>query len=169
MIGERVAEARVLDLFAGSGALGLEAWSRGAASVTFVENHRRGMQNLRSNVEALVPVEHHDDFRYQVADVLAALRRLSSGGTAGGGFDLIFADPPYYENWLERTLPVIDETKILAEGGWLLFEQHRREVVPEVVGWTLEKDKLYGTTRVLIFRFNDAPSGGRRPATPNPE
>lgn len=87
ILGDKLAEARVLDLFAGSGALGLEALSRGAASATFVELNAPSLQALRQNIAALgvddaVTVHRGDALRY--------VARLSYGQ-----FDLVMADPPY--------------------------------------------------------------------------
>jgi len=152
MLGpDRVADAEVLDLFAGSGALGLEAWSRGAARVTFVEKHRKGTELIKENIRELAgkvaPLE------VVATDAAGYLRRNSMARR----FDIIFADPPYYEEWLRKMLEALAEGDALGPGGVLVFEQHKREPLEEVLEafegvFELTKNKLYGTTRVLFVQ-----------------
>lgn len=154
MLGpDRVLGASVLDLFAGSGALGLEAWSRGAAKITFVEKHRSGTASIRNNVKALCSPE--DPLDIVVSDAGTFLRRTRNR------YDIIFADPPYYDEWLAKMLdamgggePAVKSRQALKAGGILIFEQHRSEPVEEVLEnrpFELVKNKLYGTTRVLFL------------------
>ena len=89
ILGAAVAEARVLDLFAGTGALGIEALSRGAAAAVFVEDHPEALKGLRRNLETLGLVERSQVLPLPVA---AALRKLAARGEP---FDLVFLDPPY--------------------------------------------------------------------------
>jgi 16S rRNA (guanine966-N2)-methyltransferase len=96
--------ARCLDLFAGSGALGLEAASRGAAQVTMVERDRRVAAALQENLRLL----QAEDARVVTADAMAFLRR-----PAPAPFDLVFLDPPYHQGWVGRC------AEALAAGGWL--------------------------------------------------
>ncbi len=149
-LGEAVVGARVLELFAGSGALGIEAWSRGAAFVCWVESDRRVLAVLRENVQALcragAPVETRP------SDALAFLNK----GWTGEPFDLVLADPPYDrgrgEGWLERLLLALEEGGILRAGGLLIFEQGTDENVPDRRGWDLLRNREYGGTRLLIWR-----------------
>jgi len=109
----KVPGARCLDLFAGSGALGLEALSRGAGEVVMVEKHAAAANALRANI-ALLRAEravllHDDAFRY--------LQRES------GAFDLIFLDPPFRQNLLEPLLETITAKALLAAGGMIYLEQ----------------------------------------------
>ncbi|HPJ57741.1 MAG TPA: RsmD family RNA methyltransferase, partial [Kiritimatiellia bacterium] len=104
-------EARVLDLFAGTGAMGLEAWSRGAAQVEWVESSKAVLRDLRANVAACgVPPEAG---RVTAADVFQRLAHPCPGK----GHDLVLADPPYQqareEGWLEKL------AILLAKGGWI--------------------------------------------------
>ena len=89
ILGAAVAEARVLDLFAGTGALGIEALSRGAAAAVFVEDHPEALKGLRRNLETLGLLERSQVLPLPVA---AALRKLSARGAP---FGLVFLDPPY--------------------------------------------------------------------------
>ena len=149
-LGEAVVGARVLDLFAGSGALGIEAWSRGASFVCWVEADRRIAGTLKENVRNLCGGGAPTEIRQ-----LDALSFLKKGWT-GQPFDMILADPPYdregKKGWLGRLLPALEEGDMLAAEGLLVFEQSASENTPEPFGWSLLRDKKYGDTRVLFFR-----------------
>ncbi len=98
ILGAAVAEARVLDLFAGTGALGIEALSRGAAAAVFVEDHPEALKGLRRNLETLGLLDRSQVLPLPVA---AALRKLAARGEP---FDLVFLDPPYGGGVAEATL-----------------------------------------------------------------
>lgn len=135
--------ARVLDLFAGAGGLGLEAWSRGAASVTAVEKVSKHWKNLQANFQTLSAPElgSHEVVR---ADVYDYLKRPV------GPFDLIFADPPYDEVDLPKLLEVLGDA--LAPDGLLVFEMHKRDSVEVSKDWKLLKEKKYGSTKVIFLK-----------------
>ena len=118
----RLPDARVLDLFAGSGALGLEALSRGAAGATLVECDRRTLAVLRANIE----VVGLDGAVVLPVDVATAL----AGQLPGGPFDLVFADPPYRTSAAEvdRILEVL--VGHLAPGATVVVERARRDPAP---------------------------------------
>jgi len=147
MIAPWVGNAQVIDVFAGSGSLGLEAWSRGAAAVTFVEQHRNGMKMLKDNVRELAG--DHEELQCICSDGLKFLSQNRWGLSA----DLIFADPPYDQHicWLENTLRAVQEGSILEPNGRLIFELGKKDPdeIPE--GWTCLRDKSYGGTRVLVM------------------
>jgi len=140
---------KVLDLFAGSGALGMEAWSRGADSVILVEQHAAIWKNLQSNIEAL-RTDQLGAIKCIKSDALAYLAR------AGQGFDLILADPPYdLPNALEKTLAGIAAHSVLTDDGTLVYELRTKRTSVEVPKeWTLLRDKKYGQSRVLILKLN---------------
>ena len=158
-IAEFVPGIRVLDLFAGSGALGLEAWSRGAASVCWVESDRRVFDVLKQNVTALCTKEGGGT-QCRLADALLFLRK----GGEGEPFSLILADPPYDragdKSWLENTLRAVEESSILAGRGLLVFEQSAGEAVVERAGWALLRDRKYGDTRLLMYRRDNGLAEG---------
>ena len=159
-LGETIVGARVLELFAGSGALGIEAWSRGAAQVCWVEADHRVAAILKENVQTLCRDGAPTDVRR-----LDALLFLKKGWT-GKPFDIILADPPYDRDgrmgWLGQLLPVLEEGGMLRPGGLLIFEQGVSENVLEKSGWELLRDREYGDTRLLIFRRATG-SGEERP------
>lgn len=133
--------ARVLDLFAGSGALGIEALSRGAAHATFVEPDRRARQALEANLAATGLIDRATVVAGRAEGQLA---RLAGGGDGPAApFDLALCDPPYaFTAWDEllRTLP--------AE---VVVCESDREVVPPP-GWVVVRGRPYGTTFVVIAR-----------------
>jgi 16S rRNA (guanine966-N2)-methyltransferase len=140
MLGD-VAALRVLDLFAGSGALGIEALSRGAASATFVERSPPALAALRANVASLGLDERA---RIVAGDALTALR-------APAKYDLVFLDPPYataatFEGALARELPAL-----LAPGGRVISESDRR--APLELALPLSRERRYGDTMIRIHEL----------------
>jgi 16S rRNA (guanine966-N2)-methyltransferase len=148
-LAAHVPGARVLDLFAGTGALGLEAWSRGAAWVEWVENGKGALRALRENVRALGMPDPAG--RILAADVF----KLVGFPAAGGAFDLVLADPPYAEaranGWLERLAELLGRNGWVKPGGVLVYETEGHDALPQPAGWRLARDKTYGSTRVLIW------------------
>ena len=143
-----VAGCEFLDLFAGSGAVGLEALSRGAKSVTFVERERRHLAVLNENV---------DGFRVQstAVDVVAAdaYRWLST--YVGPGFTIGFADPPYAlgeEKGYASVLATLAERGVIRPGGLFIAEMTAVQKAEETPGWELIRDRTYGKTRLCIWR-----------------
>ena len=133
--------ADVLDLFAGSGAMGLEALSRGAAGVVFVESELDAVRAIERNLDKL---------RLTGATVLRvdASTGLTQEVAAGRKYDLVLVDPPYamtdYES-LDRYLP-----RVLADDGLLVFESSARQQ-PELPGLAVRTTRRYGSTRVTVF------------------
>jgi len=138
-LGSSIPGARVVDLFAGSGALGLESLSRGAASVTFVEKAREALRALDANVGALAA---GDRTRVVREDVFRFLNR-----TPAGTFDLALADPPYGEGHAARLLEFV-AAKPFARELWV--EHHSRELIPDLPGLT---QRRYGDTTLTIWEF----------------
>lgn len=144
-LGESVRDARVLDAFAGSGALGLEALSRGAAKATFMEAGREALAAVRSN--AAGPVF---EGRCEIlpGDSLTGARRLAK---AGRNFDIILLDPPYVSDLLARMLEVIAAGRLLAPGGCIVAE-HPRDVPPTLPpGFEFTRTRNYGNTSVSFI------------------
>lgn len=144
----RVPGARVLDLFAGTGAYGLEALSRGAALATWVESDRRVLEALRENVASLCGPGSLQDRSAGVvaADVLQFLARYGSGAP----YDLIFADPPYDRDggWLKKILSALTGRSILKSDGLLVMEQSSRAPTVLRAGWQELKRRVYGETQI---------------------
>jgi 16S rRNA (guanine966-N2)-methyltransferase len=143
-LGEKVIGARVLDLFAGAGGLGIEAMSRGAASAVFLESNRNAARAIERNL-AIVAVNG----RVQIQDVFDFLKY------ATGHFDIIFADPPYeaapgdkaYTDLLlnDPRIPVL-----LALDGVFVLEKRPGEHLPHHRHWKITRARRYGATEVIF-------------------
>ena len=142
---DRVPGARFLDLFAGSGAVGLEANSRGAAFVCFVEADPRVLRDLEKNAAGL-PRESWRRWRGRLPGALA---QLESAGEPG--FDLVFADPPYA--FTEYAKLIESSALVLAAGGELAVEASARAALPEAAGGLRRTDeRRYGETTLSFDR-----------------
>ncbi len=150
-LGELVPDSRVLDLFAGSGALGIEAMSRGGASSIFVEQHGPTADVIRKNLQITKlsgSIQQMDVFRF--LDLYAHETN----------FDLIFADPPY----VKRPQPGVEESNFanqllshpklapsLTPSGLLILECERRQSLTSLPLWKIRTDRSYGDSRILIL------------------
>jgi 16S rRNA (guanine966-N2)-methyltransferase len=148
-LGDYTVGARVLDLFAGSGAMGLEAWSRGASKVWWVEADRVVYAVLKKNIETLC--RGGGEVRSIHADVLRFVSKPPEEP-----FDLVLADPPYdrdgTQNWIGQLLDLLQDNGIVKPGGFFVFEQSADEQIAENPGWILVKEKKYGDTRLVFYR-----------------
>lgn len=145
ILGSRVDSAAALDLFAGSGALGLEALSRGARSAVFVEPDPAAFEALRGNIERLGAA----DADALPLDYRRALRRLRARGSR---FGLVFLDPPYGRGMAPESAAGLTTAGLLETGATVVVEEAARApdaVFPE--GWEPVADRRYGDTRVMIF------------------
>ncbi len=133
---------RVLDLYSGTGALGFEALSRGAASVVSIDKSSKAILKQKQWAEQHLPAAAYKGY---AASLPGALKRLS------GGFELIMADPPYSQPLKSDMLMSLVE--LLAPEGWLVYETdvHLKEI-PQAEGLTLARDKKVGETRLLFYR-----------------
>ena len=132
-------ELVVADLFAGTGALGLEALSRGAGSCTFVERDREARARLEANARRLGAL---DRCRISAAD---------AARFAGGPFDLVFLDPPYGEGLASACLESLARSGSIAPGGWVAAETARAEPL-DAPGFTLEAERVHGKARLSLLR-----------------
>jgi 16S rRNA (guanine(966)-N(2))-methyltransferase RsmD len=128
VIGARIADARVLDLYAGTGAIGLEAISRGAAHATFVERERTALETLRANVAALGV---GGSARVLAADVPVALRRLTEEGAR---FDCIVLDPPYGLELAPACVDWLAPGVLLGDNALLAVQAFHKEALPAAAG-----------------------------------
>lgn len=152
MLGELVDGARVLDLFAGSGALGLECLSRGSESATFVEQHAPAAALIQENLTRT----KLKGGKVMRADAFAALRRFQE---LQQKFDLVFADPPYTKkpgdtDFSGQLLASEALRHLLEPGGLLVLEtmvtKRDSGVIPN---WEVVRDRAYGSTRILLLQL----------------
>ncbi|MDD2573255.1 MAG: 16S rRNA (guanine(966)-N(2))-methyltransferase RsmD [Bacillota bacterium] len=150
IIGPNIYDSIVLDLFAGTGSLGLEALSRGAEFVTFVEKSPNSLRILKENIK-LTGFVNRSEVLYT-----DALKALEGFERADRVFDLIFIDPPYRDNFYEKTLFSIEKCGIIRNGGLVIVEYPDSvkldrgfcRLVPV-------KNKIYGSTAISIFTRGD--------------
>ena len=159
-LGEAITDARVLDLFAGSGALGIEALSRGAASVLFVEKDRQLTEAIEKNL-----AKTKLDGRVRRQEVFEFLQR--SSGTER--FQIIFADPPYEktesgERFTEKLLTNQALAQLLAPDGVFVLEKRPAERIPATRIWNIVRARSYGATEVLFLQGVASPSRRRAAA-----
>jgi 16S rRNA (guanine966-N2)-methyltransferase len=146
-LGDAVIGARLLDLFAGSGALGIEGLSRGAASAVFVESNPQSAETIERN---LTKTELKGRIRQQ--DTFDFLRHAPTSEL----FDIVFADPPYEkmedgEHFTEKLLANQALPQLLDLGGTFVLEKRPVEALPEIKMWHLVRQKKYGATEVLFL------------------
>jgi 16S rRNA (guanine966-N2)-methyltransferase len=151
-LGDAVIGARVLDLFAGSGALGIEALSRGASSVVFVEADRQSAEIIEGNL-----AKTHLEGRVRQQDVFDFLRYASGAEM----FHIIFADPPYEktetgERFTEKLLANEELAQLLDRNGIFVLEKRPVEGLPEAKLWRVIRQKTYGATEVLFLSATNA-------------
>ncbi|MFL6724726.1 MAG: 16S rRNA (guanine(966)-N(2))-methyltransferase RsmD [Sphingomicrobium sp.] len=132
---------RVADLYAGSGALGLEALSRGASHATFVEHDRMALKAIEANLAALEAVDR------------TAIRAMSAAVLpAVDPFDLVFADPPYAPGSGTAAVAAVKSAGWLAEGGWMAIETQKGDAVAPPDGWEVDAERDIGRARLTLLR-----------------
>jgi len=138
----------VLDLFAGTGALGLEAYSRGASRVVFVERSRKVAHALRKRLRSLDLEDAGKDLKLLSMDAEKALRVLSKPPTEGDriSFDFVFMDPPYADGHRVGTLEALFAARVLSTDGVVVVEGPKRHPLPAVVGGRVLEERFYGDT-----------------------
>ena len=136
--------ARCLDLYAGTGALGLEALSRGAANAVFVEKSSAAVRQLKKNVELL----EAGGATILNQDALDYLRSKPAET-----FDLVFLDPPFAADLLEETCRLLAKQQLLADGALVYLEQDRSRAEPDLpAGWQVQKNKTAGNVRYMLVQ-----------------
>jgi 16S rRNA (guanine966-N2)-methyltransferase len=149
MLGAAISDARFLDLYAGAGTVGLEAWSRGAGFVHWVELDGRTLQVLKKNVTSLC------DSRTRISrcDALRFVKKK----LVGDRFSIIFADPPYtYSRQSGRDAPkdmlaAVRGGGLLTENGLFIMQQGADTEVPDHTGWRMIDERIYGSTVLRFF------------------
>jgi 16S rRNA (guanine(966)-N(2))-methyltransferase RsmD len=146
ILGEKTRHALTLDLFAGSGSLGIEALSRGAGAVDFVESDKDAGLVIRKNLQATHLDNHarviiHDAFLF-----------LEKPAAPGAKYNLVLADPPYEQGWGENILRALSNHEWLANGAWVLIEESARaQKIDAPQRFQLHKSRIVGETALYFF------------------
>lgn len=136
--------ARCLDLFAGSGALGLEALSRGAASCTFVDSHKKVSLALKSHLDLLDVNDKAEIFSMDGVKFLKGEAKK---------YDLVFLDPPYHLDFMRKVVPILEENAWLTDNAILYLEIEKRQSLPELPNnWKQLKEKTAGEVNYFLFQ-----------------
>lgn len=150
MIGPYFDGGWALDLYAGTGSLGIEALSRGAERAVFVERDARAFSVVQQNVSACRLDNQAELYKN---DANRALRVLAKRGLA---FDLVFLDPPYAHQNITGEMELMQELKLLADGAWIVAEHDVDITLPEAVGHCVQhRAAIYGDTAVTLFSFEE--------------
>lgn len=150
MVQFEVEGSVMADLFCGSGQMGIEALSRGAKYVYFIDSAKASCETARENIAA---IGQFSNYRVANMDALAFLQNCSYT------FDLVFLDPPYHQGWLEKTLPLLEGK--MSPGGKVLCEHEAEYLPPEQTGGlTLVRTYRYGKVAVTQYRAGEAEEDG---------
>lgn len=143
ILADRMWGSRVLDLFSGTGNLGIEALSRGAAECVFCDSSRESLRLIKSNI---AHCKAQEGARVVPGDFKKTLMNLD------GQFDIILLDPPYDKGFIEPAFELIRQQNLLAEDGVIVAEHRREEDLPdELHGFIKEKERRYGIIKLSIY------------------
>lgn len=147
IIGDRIKESQFVDLYAGTGAVGMEAMSRGAKMAFFVEADRKRAELIKDMLKDCGCFERADIIKSKAADFIKKAERDNSK------FDIIFLDPPYHGGELEAALSLLADGALLNGEGILIAEHPSKKKLPDEIGKLLKKkDYKYGDTMLTLFR-----------------
>ncbi len=154
MIAEYLADSAFLDLFSGSGAIGIEALSRGAKSACFVENNPKAVECIHENLKRTKLDGKATVYRM---DVLSALANLDSQEE----FDYIFMDPPYNQLWEKHILQYLSDSKLLSQDGLIIVEASLETDFSYVfdLGYEIIKEKRYKTNKHVFLERKNCQEG----------
>ena len=150
MINSYIMDSNILDLFAGTGSLGIECLSRGAKNCVFVDKSKDSINIVRSNVKK-ARVENESTILN--VDFKDAVKRLS---TQNQKFDVIFMNPPYYENMFIECLKSIDKFNLLDEDGIIVVEHDTKDLFEDSIGrLNKSREKKYGNTTLTFYKLEE--------------
>lgn len=147
ILGEVIVGSQFLDLFAGSGAVGIEALSCGAGMVWFVENDREAISTLSDNLSGL----KISNYEVIPKDAFSVIEQLAQQKRK---FDIIFLDPPYYQDLAKKSLLSLAACDILSPSGLVIIQHFKKDIIPEKTdSLELIKQKKYGDTSVSFYQI----------------
>ena len=148
ILGDSVRGARVLDLYAGTGAMGIEALSRGAESVLFADDNKAALAALEKNIKICSLENRANSIKWNIFNNLNIIRSYTPA------FNLIFLDPPYNKNMIEPTLLNLGLSRCLENGSQLTLEHSPLEPIPEnLTGFKISDQRRYGKTLVSFLIY----------------
>jgi len=151
IVKDRIGEADFLDLYCGSGAMGIEAFSRGARSVCFVDNNFRCIKALKRNIYSLNIDYNLNNIEIYKKGVLRQIELLHSLKRI---YDIVFLDPPYYKDIAKNTLIALSDYDILARNALIIIESHAKDELPEKAGLIKRfRVSLYGDTKLEFYKI----------------
>ncbi len=146
-LGQYFSGGRMLDLYAGSGSIGIEALSRGIETVDFVDNLKLACKTIKENLEILDILEKTSINRIQAIPFLK---------NAKEPYNYIFADPPYALNQYQQILEIIISRQLLSDNGIIIFEADRNTELPEKINNCFKyKEKIFGITKFAFYRMEN--------------
>ncbi len=148
ILSDSLPGSRVLDLFAGSGLLGLESLARGANEAVFVESNNKACNIIKKNIDLCGFTTSSSIIKGDVFKILDRSHLFSHP------FDLVFADPPYERDYLEKLLGLLANPGIVNPSGKIIYEAAARKPTQVPAGFRLDLDKVFGDTRILFFQVD---------------
>ncbi len=148
IISEYIVDSQFLDLFAGSGAIGIEALSRGSANVSFIDSSNDSLKVLKQNLSTL---HIEDKIEIYHADYKTAIEKFKLKNIK---FNIIFIDPPYSKGMAQDALALIEEAEILSQDGIIAIEHNEKDDMPQSeTKLFLFKQKKYGSTKLSFYTY----------------
>lgn len=146
MVREEILDSVVLDLFAGSGSMGIECISEGAKKVYFVDNNKEAKKILEKNL-----INVKEDYEIKILDYLDSLKDFKSNGIK---FNLVFLDPPYDSVFGEKAIEKLKDLKLLQKDAIIVLEQNCKNCLQNSPdGFIIEKSRQYGIAQVTILKY----------------
>ena len=143
----KIKNSEILDLFSGTGSFGIECLSRGAKYVTFFENYKEILPILKENLQNLNSIKNYSIIEN---DVLNNLNFKNFNKT----FDIIFLDPPYKQNELNKLIEVFSRDRLLSNDGILIIHRHKKQIDLLPKNFRILEKKIYGVSKILFGDFN---------------
>lgn len=150
IINPYIMDSEILDLFAGTGSLGIECLSRGANKCVFIDNSKESINIVKSNIKK---ARVENESIVMNLDFKSAIKSLALKNQR---FDVIFMDPPYYKNMFNDALSEIDNNNILKEDGIIIVEHDTKDKFPDDIGRLYKsREKKYGNTTITFYKMEE--------------
>ncbi len=168
IIGHKIIGAQVLDLYAGTGALGLESLSRGANQVMFIDKHHKALELIQKNCNLCFPSLQYTENAKTIIirhDLTRGLNLHDHDALQSISFDLIFLDPPYEKGLAQQTLELLEKSDLMNSQTWIIAEECSGQTLPDSIGkLALTDQRRYGDTGFWFYKIRSL-----SPSTATPE